>query len=405
MPKFRWPTFRVPPASDAAPKRWPPCLDLAHLRLAARATIAALLAYGIAYALDLPKGYWAVLSAILVVQSSLGASVAVALDRGLGTVAGGIIGVALAMIAGPSQNLTVLLLAVGTLATALLAAYRPSFKLAPVTVVVVMLADPTHAQPLISGLQRVFEIALGGVVGILCALLVFPTRAMFLLFPHAADAIDASAALLEEGGRGLLDGTLDPAQVDRLNAKARATLRAADVRVAEARRERAGRLSSSADATPVVRLCRRLWHSVIILMRVADQPLPATLSDPVRASLQAAVAALATECRDLAESLRTGAPLRPVPVGDPLAGGPVPGGAVQGEVAGEPLPAGTVGSLSLAAVAALEAEMDRAGAAGLLRGDGASLTRLYTAVSACAQVQENLSELQTQLQAYRADDA
>jgi len=91
---------------------------MAHLRLAVRATIAALLAYGIAWALDLPKGYWAVLSAILVVQSSLGASVAVALDRGAGTVAGGIIGVALAMLAGPSQHLTVLFLTIGTLATA-----------------------------------------------------------------------------------------------------------------------------------------------------------------------------------------------------------------------------------------------------------------------------------------------
>ncbi len=384
MTKPRWPIW----ARLSLP--WP-LLDMAHVRLAVRATIAALLAYGIAWALDLPKGYWAVLSAILVVQSSLGASVAVALDRGAGTVAGGIIGVALAMLAGPSQNLTVLLLTVGTLATALLAAYRPSFKLAPVTVVVVMLSDPTHAQPLISGLQRVFEITLGGVVGIGCALLIFPTRALLLLFPHAADAIDACAALLEQGGGGLLDGTLDPAEVDRLNGVARATLRAADLRVGEARRERAGRLSSAPDAAPVVRLCRRLWHSVIILMRVADQPLPESLSAPVRPSLQAAVTALAMECRDLAESLRTGKP-------PAMERPPVDAGAEAPEIAQQP-----VGAAMAAAVAALEAEMDRAGTAGLLRADGASLTRLYTAVSACIQVQENLNELSAQIATYRQD--
>lgn len=357
-----------------------PAFDIAHLRLAVRATVAALLSYGIAWWLDLPKGYWAVLSAILVVQSSLGASVAVATDRGLGTIAGGIIGVGLAMLAGPSQNLTVLLLTVGTLVTALLSAYRPSFKLAPVTVVVVMLADPTHAQPVISGLQRVFEIGLGGMVGVACALFVFPTRALFLLFPHAADALDACAALLEQGRAGLLDGTLDPAEVDRLNAEARVTLRAADLRVGEARRERAGWLAGQPDAAPIVRLCRRLWHSVIILMRVADQPLPETLSAPVRPALQAALAALATECRDLAESLRSG---NPVGLGAPS----------------------DSAEAMAAAVAALAAEMDRAGTAGLLRADGASLTRLYTAVAGCTHVQENLVELRTQLAAYRADQA
>src|SRR5262245_50489214 len=121
----------APPASGLWSRlkpRWPR-FELAHLRLAVRATVAALLAYGIAWFLDLPKGYWAVLSAILVVQSSLGASVAVASDRALGTVAGGIIGVILAMLAGPSPDLTVLLLTLGTLVTALLAAARPSFKL------------------------------------------------------------------------------------------------------------------------------------------------------------------------------------------------------------------------------------------------------------------------------------
>lgn len=386
MPKPRWLSLSRLSLS------WPR-FDMAHLRLAVRATIAALLAYGIAWALDLPKGYWAVLSAILVVQSSLGASVAVALDRGAGTVAGGIIGVALAMLAGPSQNLTVLFLTIGTLATALLAAYRPSFKLAPVTVVVVMLADPTHAQPLISGLQRVFEITLGGLVGIGCALFIFPTRALLLLFPHAADALDACAALLEQGASGLLDGTLDPADVDRLNAQARATLRAADLRVGEALRERAGRLSSAPDAAPVVRLCRRLWHSVIILMRVADQPLPPVLSAPIRPSLQAAVAALAMECRDLAVSLRTG-----------TAPGTGMAAAVDAGMRPQDDDPPRSGAAVAAAIAALEAEMDRAGAAGLLRGDGASLIRLYTAVSACIQVAENLNELSAQMASIRLED-
>ncbi|MGU3495209.1 FUSC family protein [Xanthobacteraceae bacterium A53D] len=361
-------------------RRFWPGFDLAHLRLASRATVAALTAYGIAWVFDLPHGYWAVLSAILVVQSSLGASVAIATDRALGTVAGGIIGVMLALVAGPSPQLTVILLAAGTLLTALLAAYRPSFKLAPVTVTVVMLSDPTHAQPVIAGLQRVLEIGLGGIVGVVCALFVFPTRALFLLFPNAADAIDNSAALLEQASAGLLDGTLDPAEMDRLNAATRASLRAADLRVGEARRERAGWLAGTPDAAPVVRNCRRLWHSVIILLRVADRPLPDTLSPHVRPVLLAALHALATECRDIAESLRSGTPV------------------------GFGAPSNSADAMA-AAITALQSEMDRTGTAGLLKADGTSLTRLYTAVGGCVQVHENLVELRAHLAAYRAAQA
>ncbi|WP_332130055.1 hypothetical protein, partial [Azorhizobium caulinodans] len=96
--------------------------------------------------------------------------------------------------------------------------------------------------------------------------------------------------------------------------------------------------------------------------------------------LQAALGALATECRDIAESLRSG---NPVGLGS----------------------ASDSAEAMSAAVAALQAEMDRAGTSGLLKGDGASLTRLYTAVAGCVHVQENLMELRVQLAAYRADQA
>ncbi|OYZ91390.1 MAG: hypothetical protein B7Y01_02165, partial [Xanthobacter sp. 17-67-6] len=241
----------------------------AHLRLAVRATVAAAIAFLLAWLLDLPKGYWAVLTAILVVQSSIGASLAVAVDRCLGTLAGGGIGVVLAMIAGPSWSLSFALLLLGTFVSAFIAARNPSFKLAPVTVVIVMLADPTHAEPWISGLERVSEIALGGAVGLACALLVLPDKALGYLFPHVADALEASADLLEAGVAALLDGGLDPARMDVLNQKVRVTLRAADVRAGEARRERVGPFNAAPDPGPIVRGGRRLWHSVIILLRGA----------------------------------------------------------------------------------------------------------------------------------------
>ncbi len=351
-----------------------PRIDPAHLRLAVRATVAAAIAFLLAWLLDLPKGYWAVLTAILVVQSSIGASLAVAVDRCLGTLAGGGIGVGLAMIAGPSWSLSFALLLLGTFVSAFIAARNPSFKLAPVTVVIVMLADPTHAEPWISGLERVSEIALGGAVGLACALLVLPDKALGYLFPHVADALEASADLLEAGVAGLLDGGLDPARMDVLNQKVRVTLRAADVRAGEARRERVGPFNAAPDPGPIVRGGRRLWHSVIILLRGADRPLPPAVADQVRPALSAASQALAQGVRGIASALRGGGPPPDLAATD-------------------------------AAVAALQAELERLGSSGALAGEGPSLMPLYAAAAGCAYIHDNLIELAARLAEARKDAA
>ena len=52
----------------------------AELRLSVRVTVAALLAYAVAAALELPQGYWAVFTAIVVMQASVGGSVKTGID-------------------------------------------------------------------------------------------------------------------------------------------------------------------------------------------------------------------------------------------------------------------------------------------------------------------------------------
>lgn len=341
-----------------------------HLKLGLRATIAAVAAAGLAYGLALPNGYWAVLTAILVVQSTIGASLSVAVDRAAGTVVGGAIGVAAAHLAGPSVPLTFLALAVGVLITSTLAARYASFKLAPVTVGIVLLSDPTHAEPLLSGLHRVMEIAIGGVVGVACAILVLPERALVSLFPQCATALRLSGRLLELGRDGLLGRGLDPSALDRLNAGARTALRAADARVSDARAERMGRLASHADPAPVVRTCRRLWHSVIILLRGADRPLAEPLASRIAPHLDAAVTTLRVHMEALAARLD---------------------GADVGDVAQ------TVAA-ARSAVAALESEAERLNAEGALdAASGETLAALFAAVSACTHVEENLEDLAARL--------
>lgn len=342
----------------------------AHLKLALRVTVAGLAAYLLAYGLDLPNGYWSVLTAVLVVQATIGASLAIAIDRAIGTMAGGVVGVAGAMLAGPSHMLTVVYLGVCILITALLAARTPSFKLAPVTVIIVMLADPSHAEPWVAGLHRVFEIAVGGVVGMACAILILPERALARLFPYCAKALRLCAELLELGRDGLLGRGLDPSALDRLNVQVRAALRAADARIAEVKTEQAGRLAAQADPTPVVRGSRRLWHSVIILLRSADRPLEPGAADLAGPALEASVAALGAMMRSLAERLD---------------GRPAPDFDARAETA-------------RAAVAGLEARAAQLNTDGALGGVGAeTLSALFSAVSACRHVRENLEDLAAQL--------
>ena len=64
----------------------------AELKLALRVTIAGTLAFAITRAFDLPQGYWAAITAVVVMQASLGASLKAAIERFSGTVAGALYG-------------------------------------------------------------------------------------------------------------------------------------------------------------------------------------------------------------------------------------------------------------------------------------------------------------------------
>jgi uncharacterized membrane protein YccC len=60
------------------------------LRLCLRMTIGGLLAYVLAELFALPQGYWAVFSAIIVIQATVGGSVKATIDRVIGTIGGAV---------------------------------------------------------------------------------------------------------------------------------------------------------------------------------------------------------------------------------------------------------------------------------------------------------------------------
>ena len=91
------------------------------------------------------QGYWAVFTAIIVMQASLGGSFGAALDYFVGTLAGAVYGVAIALIV-PRDNFAMLCLALvlALAPLALLAAIRRNFRVAPITAAIVLLIPATQ---------------------------------------------------------------------------------------------------------------------------------------------------------------------------------------------------------------------------------------------------------------------
>ena len=230
-------------------------------------TVAAVLAFAAAWALALPEGYWAVISAIVVMQSSLGGTLGASFDRLIATVAGAMVGAACVSLRGrtPLPEVLVMTLAVGP--TALLAALRPSFRLAPITAVIVLVGAPPGAG-LLTAFHRVVEITLGCVIGALTAHLVLPDRARVAIEKGAAGMLDG----LGKVAAAHLTGA-NAAHIDQLNELVRRHLSAVATAVAEDGREQALSLRPGPPAAPLLRTLRRVRSDVAFLGRaMAFQP-------------------------------------------------------------------------------------------------------------------------------------
>src|SRR5580704_3548964 len=139
-----------------------------ELRLCSRVTFAALATYALAAALHIPQVLWAVLTAIIVTQLSVGRTLKATVDYFVGTLGGAIFSSLVAtLIPHESELGTLTVLAVALAPLALPAAIKPSFTVAPFTAVMVLLVPTfTHASPLDSAYYRVIEVALGGMIAL-----------------------------------------------------------------------------------------------------------------------------------------------------------------------------------------------------------------------------------------------
>jgi uncharacterized membrane protein YccC len=278
-----------------------------QLALAVRLAVAAVAAYAIARALHLMLPLWAVLTSLIVTQMSVGRSLKATRDYMLGTIGGAAYGGAIAMLIPHSGEGGLLALLVLTVAPmAFIGAINPSLSAATVTAVIVLLVPAmNHANPLDSTIDRLFEVAVGAVTGLVVSFLVLPSRAISQIRINAAQLLELLAAAFAELLAGLTRG-LDNDALHRIQdgiGTAMASLHATGL---EAERERAAHLSSGPDTGPLLRTIQRLRHDVVMIGRASVVPLPANVQARLVRPLSDVSKAIVDYMRAAAISLRSG---------------------------------------------------------------------------------------------------
>ncbi|WP_036290722.1 FUSC family protein [Methylosinus sp. PW1] len=276
----------------------------AQLALGARITIAAVATLGIGHLLGTPMILWAVLTAVILTQMSVGRSVKATIDYSFGTLGGAIYaGLVSNYVAGANELTLLLLLALAIAPLALLSALTPRFSVAPATGVIVVLAPTiTHATAFHSAYDRVLEVALGGGVALVVSHLVFPARARILALEAGAEMLAVMAEALPRLFSGFAQAQ-DPEAIRDLQRGVGDAFARLDKMEQEARHERIVFLEAEPDLAPLLRALLRMRHDLVMIGRAAVTPLPERL----RPRLETLLATIADEAA--AQLLESGAAL------------------------------------------------------------------------------------------------
>ncbi|MFE1601144.1 FUSC family protein [Methylobacterium sp. ID0610] len=286
----------------ARPRAWL-ARNRAKVMQAGRMTVASLLTFALAGGLGLPQSFWAVITALIVTQSSLGSSLKAAVDRFLGSVLGAIYGGAVALTIPHQSGVAsafALVVAVAPLSVA--AAHSAGFRIAPITAVIVLLSTTgSTLGPIAFAVDRILEVGLGCAVGLAVSHLVVPAHASRVVRNQAARTARLLAQQLDALGRH------DDAAIDAqgLPLATRRSLDRLETLVAEAARERRSRLAAAPDAEPLARTLMRLRHDVVVLRRATRE---ADLGPALETPWADASAAAARRLRGIADSLEAGQP-------------------------------------------------------------------------------------------------
>ena len=293
------------PAMTDKPRRGLPALRrAAEIRHAARVAAAVGASFAIGAVFRPPQAYWIVFTAIIVVQTSVGGTITASFERLLGTVVGGLIGVTAAYLRAKTAIEEGLVISAAAAIAAFAAAVRPSLRVAPITTAIVLLGGAsTHLGPITAAAWRVADIGVGGVVGVLATLLVFPARARRVVRQRAATTLrqmaDLAALFATRFDAGGVDQEARPSH-DAI----RKSLVQVDQALSEAEREILwGRRADGPEG--LMRSLRRVSSDSIMIGRALTKPLPRASGERIGPPAIAVLEAVSTRLRNSAGALET----------------------------------------------------------------------------------------------------
>lgn len=286
----------------AKPRKLPILRHPAEIRHAARVAVAVGVAFAVGAIFRPPQAYWMVFTAIIVVQTSVGGTITASFERLLGTIVGALIGVGATYLRAKTELQEGLVISAAAAIAAFAAAVRPSLRVAPITTAIVLMGGATaHMGPITAAAWRVLEIAIGGVVGVVTTLVVFPARARRVVRLKACETLRQMAELIS-----LFAARFDQGGVDveaRPNHQAiRKSLAQADQHLAESERETLwGRKADTPEG--LVRSLRRVANDAVMIGRALAQPLPRASRERIGPSAIALLDAIAIRLRNSAGAL------------------------------------------------------------------------------------------------------
>jgi uncharacterized membrane protein YccC len=269
-----------------------------EIRHAIRVSAAVGAAFALATLLRLPQGYWAVFTAVIVVQSSLGATITASVERFMGTVVGALAGAAAAYFHARWPQFGGLILCVTVALLAFVVSVRPALKVAPVTAVIMLIGTTTHMDPLLAAAWRVAEITVGSLVGVAATLLIFPARAHTSVVSSVQKIAGLQAHILDSHVLALR-GTPGPTDYLKAQDDLRAALAKLQTAVTEADRESASKLSDRSVSEALPRTLWRLRNDTVMVGRTLHEPLPAADLAPAAADMLEASARFLRGTADL----------------------------------------------------------------------------------------------------------
>lgn len=241
--------------------------------------VACLVTYGIVEYLGLRQGAWAIFTLLIVMQGSAGATAGAAIDRLIATIAGAVLGglVVLAMPHTPLATGLSLVLVSGVLTFG--AVRQPRMRGAALTAAIVLLTRTPDFPVGAFVVDRIIEISLGGVAGVLASRFVLPVRSRNRMIERFRAVLGAMADLLDAQGIALESG--EALSVSEANIALRKSLMVAETIFVDAQREKKLGLVRDDVSDAIPRTLWRLRNSISQMGGLLEHPFPLPVRDAV----------------------------------------------------------------------------------------------------------------------------